>query len=105
MAKFGYLYLNQGVWNGKNIIPSDFVRASTQKQNKGGFPEIESYGYLWWVTTIEGHSAFFAGGYGGQYIYVVPDLDIVVVIASNFDRSHMENRVIIGDYVILAVSD
>jgi len=105
MAKFGLLYLNRGVWDGKQIIPADFIQASTQKQNAGGFPELVDHGYLWWVTTIEGHSAFFAGGYGGQYIYVVPDLDIVIVIASDSERSHVENRAIIGDFIIPAISD
>jgi hypothetical protein len=57
------------------------------------------------VTTIEGCAAFFAGGYGGQYIYVVPDLDIVIVIASDSERSHVENRAIVGDYIIPAISD
>ena len=105
MAKFGYLYLNQGRWAGRQIVPSDFVRASTRAQNPGGAPENESYGYLWWVTTAEGHAAYFAGGYGGQFIYVVPDLDAVVVMTSNADRHHVENRAIVGEYVVAAIEE
>ena len=103
MAKFGYLYLKQGVWDGKQIIPADWVKTSTQRQNKGGNPHGEEYGYLFWVTTVEGYSAYFAGGYGGQFIYVVPDLDIVVVLTSDFDRHYEENRIIVGSFIIPAV--
>ena len=103
MAKFGYLYLNQGEWAGRQIVPTDFVRESTRAQNPGGAPENESYGYLWWVTTVEGHAAYFAGGYGGQLIYVVPDVDVVVVMTSNADRHHIENRAIVGEYVVAAI--
>lgn len=53
------------------------------------------------VTTMNGHSVFFAGGYGGQFIYVVPDLDIVIVITSNTDRHHEENRFIIIESFIV----
>ena len=103
LAKFGYLYLNNGMWDGKQVISSNFVQTSTQKQNEGGFPENEHYGYLWWVTTVEGHHAYFAGGFGGQFIYIVPELDLVVVITSNLDRPHMENRNIVGEFIIPAI--
>lgn len=82
MAKFGYLYLNNGYWDGQQIVPAEYVRASTQPQSAGGFPEAAKYGYLWWVTEQQGHRAFFAAGKGGQYIYVIPDLDLVVTISS-----------------------
>ena len=105
LAKFGYLYLNQGVWDGQQIIPAEWVKTSTQRQNKGGNPHGAEYGYLFWVTTVEGYSAYFAGGYGGQFIYVVPDLDIVVVITSDFERHHEENRIIVDGFIIPAVME
>jgi CubicO group peptidase (beta-lactamase class C family) len=104
MAKLGYLVLNDGLWDGQQIVPADWVRASTTKQNEGGFPEQTSYGYLWWVTTTNGHDAYYAAGYGGQFIYVIPDLDLVVVITSNPDHAHNENKTIVADFVIPAVS-
>ena len=82
MAKFGYLYLNNGYWEGQQIIPAYYVKSSTQPQSAGGIPEFARYGYLWWVTEQQGHRAFFAAGRGGQYIYVIPDLDIVITISS-----------------------
>jgi CubicO group peptidase (beta-lactamase class C family) len=103
MAKLGYLYLNNGRWGGKQIVAADWVKESIKQQSEGGFPEGERYGYLWWVTNLKGHPAYFAGGYGGQFIYVIPDLDIVVVITSNLDKPHMDNRGIIGEFILPAV--
>jgi CubicO group peptidase (beta-lactamase class C family) len=82
MAKFGYLYLNQGFWDGKLLVPAEWVRVSTQKHAEADILN-DDYGYLWWVTTVEGHAAYYAAGFGGQFIYVVPDLDLVVVMTGN----------------------
>ena len=46
----------------------------------------EAYGYLWWVTDVGGDPAYFAFGLGGQMIAVVPDRDLVVVLATEFDQ-------------------
>lgn len=82
MAKLGYLYLNGGVWDGKQLVPEDWVKQSTAKQ-ASGYPEIGGYGYLWWLKDLSAdartYSSFFAMGFAGQYIYVVPDLDLVAV--------------------------
>jgi len=104
LAKFGFLYLNNGFWGGKQIIPTEWVMTSTRQQSTGGSPEQEAYGYLWWVTTLTGHPAYFAGGYGGQYIYIIPNLDLVVVITSELDRPHRENRKIISDFIVPSIS-
>ena len=79
MAKIGYLYLNNGYWDGTPVIPTDFVAASTRQQSNGGPPVNVSYGYLWWITQHEDHAAFFASGYGNKSIYVIPSLDLVFV--------------------------
>lgn len=79
MVKLGQLYLNNGVWNGQQIVPADYVAASTQAHNAGGPPAGLSYGYLWWV--VPGKAArptFMANGWGGQFIWVYPPLNLVV---------------------------
>jgi CubicO group peptidase (beta-lactamase class C family) len=81
MARFGNLYLNGGVWDGEQVVSADWVAASTTWQATGDATGgWAAYGYQWWVTaTNAGYPAYFALGYGGQHIFVVPDLDLVVV--------------------------
>jgi len=103
MAKIGSLYLNGGRWGDRQVVQAAFVGQAARRQVQGGFPEYEGYGYDWWVTTIQGRRAFYAGGFGGQYILVVPELDLVVAITSNPDRPHLENRTIVGERVVAAI--
>jgi CubicO group peptidase (beta-lactamase class C family) len=105
MIKFGLLYLNQGSWQGKQIVSPEWIALSTQQHSEGGDPEEVPYGYLWWTTTVEQYPAFFAGGFGGQYIYVVPNLSLVVAITSNLDAPHPETRALIRDMIIPAMLD
>lgn len=83
MAKFGYLVLNDGQWDGEQIVPEDFVQAATSYQSLGDATgAYANYGYQWWITATDaGYPAYFALGYGGQHIFVVPALDLVVVAA------------------------
>jgi len=84
-AKLGYLYLNQGVWDGQQIVPADWVAVSTTQHSSGtslagiNLSGGAAYGYLWWVTEGAGYPAFFAHGFGAQVIYVVPELDLIAV--------------------------
>ena len=53
MASLGQLFLQQGAWNGKALVPESYVLAATQPQNAGGPPVSMPYGYLWWVLPTE----------------------------------------------------
>jgi len=85
-AKFGLLYLNDGVYQGAQIIPSDWVRDSLQTYSVneafvtkvGRFRDL-GYGYQWWSATAGAHYVNFAWGHGGQLIVLVDDLDLVIV--------------------------
>jgi CubicO group peptidase (beta-lactamase class C family) len=83
MAKFGYLYLNGGLWNGKQIVPEKWVKESTARQipvpSELLFARGLRYGYWWWLPA----KGYMAWGAGGQYIIVRPDLNLVVVITAN----------------------
>jgi len=83
MAKFGYLHLREGRWDGEQIVPAAWVVAATTYQSAGDATGgWAAYGYQWWITqTNAGFPAYFALGYGGQHIFVVPALDLVVVAA------------------------
>ena len=94
LARIGVLFLNEGRWRGQQIVPADWVRRSTAMQVLGVddyFPY--AYGYQWWrlqdpeptVAMLDVNDAFFALGFGGQFVFVVPHLDLVVVsTAANF---------------------
>jgi CubicO group peptidase (beta-lactamase class C family) len=107
LAKLGYLYLNGGRWDGVQIIPAGYVRASTQRHSQpppnsplGGY----GYGYQWWVSTEQGHPSFLAMGFGGQFIQVIPDLDLVVVITSDAENGRGDAQQLVGEAIIPAVT-
>jgi CubicO group peptidase (beta-lactamase class C family) len=84
-ARFGLLYLHHGEWNGVQVVPRDWVAASTHPYSD---TESGGYGYLWWTgDSASGERAeipfpkgsFWAEGHLGQYAVVVPALDLVIV--------------------------
>ena len=80
MAKIGYLYLNKGRWDGKQIIPADWVASSTSKTIDATLQD--GYGYQWWISD---NGLYMALGYAGQYIVVAPELELIAVFASEND--------------------
>jgi CubicO group peptidase (beta-lactamase class C family) len=103
LAKLGYLYLNGGRWDGTQVVPADYVRASTQRQSD---PPVGpgGYGYQWWVTNETGHDSFRAMGFGGQLIQVIPDLDLVVVITSDADQERNDAPNLVPAVIVPAVT-
>ena len=91
MAKFGQLYLDGGVWNGEQVMSEEWVRESLQKRGRIANRWENEYGYLWWHSTTQvgdrSVPSVEARGAGGQYIYVVPSLEMVVVITSGNYRN------------------
>lgn len=87
MAKFGQLYLDGGVWQGQRIVSEAWVDASTQMRYDNG---NWGYGYQWWMRNYEvdgqSYHTFYADGFGGQYIFVFPELDAVVVFTGDAYR-------------------
>jgi CubicO group peptidase (beta-lactamase class C family) len=83
IAKFGQLYLQRGYWNGKPVIPADWVAQATSKQTSNGSnPKSDwdqGYGYQFWRCR---HNAFRGDGANGQFCVVMPDQDAVVAITS-----------------------
>jgi CubicO group peptidase (beta-lactamase class C family) len=103
LAKLGLLYVSGGIWENRQLLPKAWIQVSTVPHSKGGPPEDAAYGFLWWIAEIRGRSMFFAGGFGGQYLAVVPQDDIVIVITSNLQAPHRENRSLIADFILRAV--
>jgi len=83
MAKLGQLFLQNGAWDGRQLVPESYVLAATQPQNAGGLPLSMPYGYMWWVRPSDApRSTFMAAGFGGQFIWVYPPLDLVIAATS-----------------------
>ena len=98
MAKFGVLYLNRGQWQGVQIVPEAWVKASMTAQTKVadrpfGF---QNYGYQWWLGTArdEAHTPWImAVGYGGQRIMLIPSLDLVMVLTAGMYRNRAQTDI------------
>jgi CubicO group peptidase (beta-lactamase class C family) len=83
MAKLGQLFLQKGAWAGRQIVPESYVMAATQPQNAGGAPVSMPFGLMWWVVPSDApRKTFMASGFGGQFIWVHPPLELVVAITS-----------------------
>jgi CubicO group peptidase (beta-lactamase class C family) len=93
-AKFGLLYLNDGVYEGNQVVPADWVHDSLQRYSEdinvtGGFPanwglsfRDVGYGYQWWSARVGEHHFDLAWGHGGQLIVLLDELDMVIVVTS-----------------------
>jgi CubicO group peptidase (beta-lactamase class C family) len=105
LAKFGFLYLNGGRWDRTQVVPADYMRASVQPHTK--LPSSrpgDGYGYQWWTTSVDAHPSFVAVGAGGQFIQVIPDLDLVVVITSNGDQERSDPQFLIEGTIVSAIA-
>ncbi len=92
MAKLGFLYLHNGAWDGEQIISADYVYNSTHTQMVDAFPGFD-YGYQWWV--LPSLNIAFAIGYSGQYIWVVPDKDLIFVqTAGETDATRIAHQLV-----------
>jgi CubicO group peptidase (beta-lactamase class C family) len=83
LARFGLLYLNNGSFNNKQILSKEWVQESITDFSNGRVPSGEGYGYLIWIQEMLGYDTFSARGYGGQFVFCVPELDVVVVTTAS----------------------
>ncbi len=103
MAKFGLLFLSKGRFRGRQVIPEKWVTHSTApliKASEGN----GHYGYGWWVKAEAPVPFFYAWGYGGQYIYIVPSKNLIIVMTNDFSqrRPQIDIRAILEQNIISA---
>ena len=109
MAKFGYLVLNQGVWNNSRIISEKWIKRTTSEYISipGRAWEGDRFGYQWWLKTYRAAStsveAVVRSGWGGQAIILFPKHDTVIVFTGgNYVGKDPVNE-IVARYIIPSV--
>jgi CubicO group peptidase (beta-lactamase class C family) len=103
LARFGYLFLNQGKWDNAQILSEAWISESTQKQveTPNGLAGRDGYGYQWWQNSFGGYSA---RGYAGQYLFVMPEENMVVVFMSSLPGSKFfMPETLVGDFIKPAI--
>ena len=99
IAKFGQLYLQKGRWNGKQLVPENWVEQATSKQvlndqeghSKIGIDWVQGYGFQFWRCT---HNAFRGDGANGQLCVVIPEKEAVIAITADTNRFQDEMNAI-----------
>ncbi len=96
LARIGYLYLKNGRVGGNMILQPGWIQASQipRNQSNGTYAALQSvnYGYQWWTSNDTTASMYFAAGFGGQFIFVIPSADMVVVFTATAQVSIPEAR-------------
>lgn len=117
LAKIGYMMLREGEWAGEQILTPEWVAESTSAQASGTSSASGvniggggAYGYQWWVKEPYGIDSYYGNGYGGQTLYMVPDLNLIAVTGvagTVVDRPDLQQPVIpiIEELVVPAVAN
>ncbi len=91
LARFGQLVLQHGAWEGEQLVSADWLDQSlAERWDRGCRPAIGAhvgYGYLWWLYDADGFQVWNASGYGGQEVWIAPDLDLVIVVTHDTSRA------------------
>jgi len=101
LAKFGLLFLRNGLWDGRRIVSEDWLRTSSRLRIRTN-SRMGDYTYLWWKYTLGGYPTTLASGYGGQNIFLVPDLDLIMVTTARSDLENQPDAVYSQPYEILS---
>jgi CubicO group peptidase (beta-lactamase class C family) len=98
MARFGQLYLQGGRWGDSQVVPREWVERSFEQHVTFDPPKghFVGYGYLWWILRPDpagaGQPIYAAVGFMGQYIFVIPEHDMVVTVTAAATSSFDMNR-------------
>jgi CubicO group peptidase (beta-lactamase class C family) len=109
LIKLGQLVLNNGSWNGKSVVPADWIATATSPQING--QQLYFYGFQFWLGRSFAHGEeidWVAGvGYGGQRLFVVPKLDLVVLVHAGLYTSSLQSVVpliVLNRFVLQSVN-
>lgn len=102
-AKFGQLYLHGGKWEGRQLVPAAWAEEST-KPHSAGYNRYGQYGYQWFIKKFGEYDAYYAVGHGGQYIIVVPELELVTAINSGTFGNIYTPQTVFQEYILKKIS-
>jgi len=90
MLKIGVLYLKKGSYNGVQVLSENWIVQSTAPHidTYNDLYYADKYGYLWWIGGKSNIDYYFANGYGGQFIFVFPDLHMIVIAQSEINNDY-----------------
>jgi len=107
MAKLGQLYLNNGEWQGERIVSEQWIHESVAWHSNPLWSD--GYGYQWWIerfrTDSRSFNSFYASGWGGQRILVIPELEMVIVLTGGNYTVEDSIKEIVEDHILSAVQD
>ena len=101
MMAFGGMYLRHGRHDDRQVIPAEWVRESLRPRVRARREAGRFYGYGWWIRNMAGYQAPYAWGFGGQFIFLVPELDLVVVSTSavSLENDRRRHRFTVMDII------
>jgi CubicO group peptidase (beta-lactamase class C family) len=108
MVRFGELYLNDGRVGERRVLPEGWVARSFVPRGRSRWGNDREYGYGWWIRRLGATAAYYAWGYGGQFIFVVPDSQLVIVTTSDPNvtrerREHLDGIYSLAEAIVGAV--
>jgi CubicO group peptidase (beta-lactamase class C family) len=96
MIAFGELYLNDGRAGGQQVMDKEWIDRTQVGRGRSRWGSDREYGYGFWIRDFNGHKSYYAWGYGGQFIFVIPAKQLVIVTTSRSDvsterRDHLDS--------------
>lgn len=102
MVAFGELYRNDGRVGERRLFPAGWVARTFVARGRSRWGNDREYGYGWWIRSLGGHTAYYAWGYGGQFVFVVPSARTVIVTTSDPNVSRERREHLDGIYALAA---
>jgi CubicO group peptidase (beta-lactamase class C family) len=95
LVRFGELYLNEGKAADRQILPKSWIDRTRVGRGRSRWGSDREYGYGFWLRKFGGHDSYYAWGYGGQFVFIIPARDLVIVTTSRSDvtterRDHLD---------------